>query len=386
MHSLLILTSAELTRDPRARRAAEAGVARGWAVVGLSPASGGAPVPLEGVRVIRIGGDRMSATLRAAGLGGGRRDGTVLRELRGLYRLGRLARLTVALVRASRIIPDVSVVHANDFDTLPAGRAIARRCNARLVYDAHEIYTAQEADPPRAFRAVAGFLERLLARRAEAVVTVNEPIAAELNRRLGLRRPALVVHNAPPTIEVAAPDPDSGPLRVVYQGALGHGRQLEDLLEAAEQAGDAVSISIRVVGPPRDELAARAGGLVEVLEPVAPNELVSALASFDVGVIVTRPLTINDELAAPNKLFEYLMAGLAVAAPDLPGVAAILHGHEVGVTFAPGDPADLARVLRELAADRPRLQRLRAAARDLAVTRYNAEAERPALEAAWGVR
>ena len=386
MARLLILTPAELTRDPRARRAASAAAADGWDVWGLCPASGGEPVELPSVTVVRVGGDAVSARLRAAGLGGGRRDGPVLREARGLFRLVRLLRLTVALVRRARAAGAVDVVHGNDFDTLPAAAVIARRNRARLVYDAHELYVEQEADAPRIHRAVAGAIERALARRADAVVTVNGPIALELARRFRLRTAPIVVHNFPALTEAAPAGTPTPPLRVVYQGALGHGRHLDDLLDAAAATGDDVRVTLRVVGVPADELRRRANGRVEVLDPVPPDGLVEALAPFDVGIVVTRPLTRNDELATPNKLFEYLMAGLAVAVPRLPGVGPLVEEAEVGVTYTPGDPQDLARVLVELARDSARVQTLRANARAAALERYNAEAERPALAAAWGAR
>jgi glycogen(starch) synthase len=391
MPRILILTPAEITRDPRARRAVAAAEAAGFEVVGLCPTTGGDPVPLEDVSVVRVAGDAISNRLRAAGLGRGRRDPALARELRGVFRLGRLAALTARLVRAGRLLGAFDVVHANDLDTLPAATIIARTHGARVVYDAHELYVEQELDPPRLHRALVRVLERVLARRAAAVITVNDQIAAELQRRLGLSALPAVVHNCPPLVETVTPTLRAGgPLRVVYQGALGHGRSLEDLLALADSLNGDVNLSFRVVGVPPGELRQllRERGLearAHVLDPVRPDELVEALATFDVGLVVTRPLTTNDELATPNKLFEYLMAGLAVAVPRLRGVQRIVEEHEVGVTFAPASPPDLARVLEELSADPDRLQRLRERARALAVSRYNAEAERPVLQAAWGV-
>src|SRR6185437_13067932 len=88
---------------------------------------------------------------------------------------------------------------ANDLDTLPAGYLIARARRARLVYDAHELYSGFEADPPRLWWRLSLALEGLFARRSDAVVTVSEPIAAELTRRLRLRRTPVLVLNCPPT-------------------------------------------------------------------------------------------------------------------------------------------------------------------------------------------
>jgi len=118
---------------------------------------------------------------------------------------------------------------------------------------------------------------------------------------------------------------------------------------------------------------------------VSATELIGALAPFEVGLIIDRPVTRNNELAFPNKLFEYMMAGLAVAAPRLPALAPFVEGEEIGVLFEPGDPADLGRALEELASNRARLRELRARARRLAETRYNAEAQAPVLAAAWGL-
>ncbi|MDQ5821622.1 MAG: hypothetical protein M3540_09285, partial [Actinomycetota bacterium] len=56
MPRLLLLTPSELTRDPRARRAAATARSRGIEVVGLSGrVSGEEPVPLDGVRIERVG-------------------------------------------------------------------------------------------------------------------------------------------------------------------------------------------------------------------------------------------------------------------------------------------------------------------------------------------
>src|SRR3954447_22268606 len=178
-------------------------------------------------------------------------------------------------------------------------------------------------------------------------------------------------------------------MRAIYQGAVGVGRPLDDLFAAARAAPD-VHLTVRVLGADADALRRRAdelglGGRVTVAEPVAATELIGALRPFEVGLIIDRPVTRNNELAFPNKLFEYMMAGLAVAAPRLPALAPFVDGEQIGVLFEPGDPADLGRGLSRLAADRHTLRELRARARRLAETRYNADAQAPALAAAWGL-
>jgi glycosyltransferase involved in cell wall biosynthesis len=388
MARLVLLTPAELSRDPRARRAAAAAVADGWSVAGVCPRIGGDPVALDRVEVFRTGGDAIDRSLRSAGLGGGRPDNALLRELRGVYRLVRLARLTLALVRTAHRVGSADVVHAHDFDTLPAGTVIARRTSARLVYDAHELYTLQEADPPRLHRFVMRLLESRLAQRADAVITVSDPIAVELRRVLGLDAQPLVVLNCPPRTNEAADPATHAPLKAIYQGAVGLGRSLDDLLDAAETMTRSVQLTLRLVSQDlralqreveRRGLADR----VQVLAPVDPDELVAALTDYDIGVVATRPLTRNDALAVPNKLFEYLMAGLAVVVPDTPGVADVVRETGAGETFTAGSPQALAQVLDRLALEPEEVTARKRRARAAALERYNAEAQRPSLVKAW---
>lgn len=384
------MTPGELTRDPRARRAAVEASRRGLEVVGLAVSDGEEPLELGGAAIVRISGGRVSNALRSAGLGGMRQSSTVVRELRGLYRLARLVRTTVSLARTARRIGRFDVVHANDFDTLPAAWHIARRDGARLVYDAHEIYAAQEPDPPRAYTAIVAAVEGFLARRTDAVSTVSDPIADELRQRLRLQRRPLVVLNCPETEDAEPPLSGlAGPLRAIYQGAMGPGRPIGDLLEAARHAAG-THLTLRVVGVDaallRTEIVRL--GLAEqvvVAEPVSPDNLVLALHGFDVGIIINRPVTRNDELVFPNKLFEYLMAGLAVVVPRLPGMAPLVESEEIGATYEPGRPDLLGAALADLASDRERLVGMRRRARALAVARLNAEAQRDALAAAWGL-
>jgi glycosyltransferase involved in cell wall biosynthesis len=120
-----------------------------------------------------------------------------------------------------------------------------------------------------------------------------------------------------------------------------------------------------------------------VLDPVPPSRVLDALAEFEVGLVFDRPQSRNIELSMPNKVFEYLMAGLAVVAPRLESLGPLLDEERVGLTFEPGRPDSLIRTLERLAGDRELLAELRRRARTLALDRLNAEAAAGTLAAAW---
>lgn len=364
-----------------------AALGSGLEVRGLCIA-GATPVPLDEVQVTRVPPDALTSR-RPATSGEPQSESWLIREARGVFRVVRLARTTVRLARAGRGIGP-AIVHANDFETLPAAAWLARRGGARLVYDAHELYTGFEARPPRGWAAVLRQLEGILARRADAVITVSPGIGERLQRLHHLATTPLVILNCPPVSAVAGQSSDTGDLlRVVYQAAVGPNRRVSDLFDAASNT-DGVRITVRVAGADSGHLRQEAfsrgvAELVEISDPVSPDDLQRALAPHDVGVVIDRRATQNTELALPNKLFEYLMAGLAVVVPRLEAMAALVERHGVGCTYEPGNPADLGRALTELATDRPRLDSMKHEARRLALERYNAEAQEPILLEAWGL-
>jgi glycosyltransferase involved in cell wall biosynthesis len=383
----MMITAAELTADPRARRAAEEAARRGLDVQGLCVSD---LQELPGIAVKRVSGPAFERRIRELGVMRVGRSSRVAREIRGIYRLGRHALITSRYVRAVRGLEPCEIVHANDFDTLPAAAIVARRWGARLIYDSHELYTFQEPDPPRLYCLLVRAVEGRLARRSDALITVNPSYAEKLTALFRLRQAPFLVMNCPPLEAVSpASPPADGRLRVVYQAAMGPGRRVEDLVEAAVHTGDS-HITIRVVGADRKALRRLIDKLgveerVTIADPAPPDTLVQALAPFDVGVVINRPVTANDEFVLPNKLFEYMMASLAVVTPDLPLIGRFVARERVGVTFSPGDSAAMGHAIQRLADDRELLRDSRERARKLAVETYNAESQASELARAWGI-
>jgi glycosyltransferase involved in cell wall biosynthesis len=265
--------------------------------------------------------------------------------------------------------------HAHDLNTLPAA-VLAARGGGRVVYDAHELYCEISTLSPREKR-VWRVVERLLIRRADAVLTVCESIAGELSQRYSIRKPTIVL-NCPPASAYPRRG-DDGVLRrkaglmqtdepiVLYQGGLAPNRGLHELIHAARYLQRGVLV-LMGSGRLRDELAALIGrlrltGRVVMTDAVPQHELLSYTVGADVGVIPYRAIGLNNTYTTPNKLFEYLAAGLAVAGSRLPELRRVIDGHELGVTFDPDDPRDIGMALNFLLDPAAPLVEMRANAR-----------------------
>jgi glycosyltransferase involved in cell wall biosynthesis len=202
-------------------------------------------------------------------------------------------------------------------------------------------------------------------RRASAVVTVNRALAAVIARRL---RPARieVVHNCPDRwdppseqpgrIREAAGIPSDAPI-VLYHGGLGPHRGIEPVMDAMlrPELADAHLVLLGF-GEKRDTYRRAAAsprwhGRLHVLEAVPPSELLSWVASADVGAVVIEASTLNHYLSTPNKLFECLAAGVPVVASDFPAMRPIVAeapGGPLGELADPGDVAGIAAAIRSV--------------------------------------
>lgn len=260
-------------------------------------------------------------------------------------------------------------LHAHDLNTLPVAVALARRLRLPLTYDAHELYPEISTLSPRE-ATVWRFLERRLAKRADRVLTVCDSIAAELERRYDVARPIVLLNCPDGTAKPPSRSANGGEPIVLYQGGFAPHRGLPALVRSAHglERGTIVLMGWGRLEEELRELIAREGleSRVTIAAPVPQSEVVASAAGAAVGVIPYEPVGLNNTFTTPNKLFDYMAAGLPVAASRLPELTRFVEGGEMGLTFPPGDPVALAAVLNEMLADPQRYRQMRERAREAA--------------------
>lgn len=302
---------------------------------------------------------------------------------------------------AADVAPAAAVYHGHDLTALPAAARTAERTGARLVYDSHEIFmeSGRNALRPRWARWLFTALERRWVRRADAMVTVNDALAADLQQRLQPRR-IVAIHNTPPRwsppsvrpdlIRDAAGIPADAPV-ALYHGQFFPHRGIDELAHALLEPGmERMHAALLGFGPEEARLRVlaaepRFAGRLHVLRGVPPDELLPWIASADVGVSAVAPSTLNHRLATPNKLFECLAAGVPVVISDLPAMRGVVLGDPSGPLGAVARslaPAEVARAIREVV-ERPADEVAAMRARCLAAAhdRWNWEIESARLVA-----
>jgi glycosyltransferase involved in cell wall biosynthesis len=284
--------------------------------------------------------------------------------------------------------------------------AIPRTLRAPLVYESHgyapEVAAAlpwllATADVPGA-----GKLRRLARREArvwkgaDGYVTITAALAEDLTARHGSRRAIAVVPDGvripidgSSDQESQSEGDDANPL-VAYAGHLYTWKGVDVLLEAVALLPDVRGLIIggHAAEPDLARLTALAerlgiGQRVTFTGMVAPPQVAALLRRARVLVLPNPASAISTRFTSPLKLFEYMAAGRAIVASDLPSIREILHDGVHALLVEAGNPAALAGAIRRLLADPALASRLGRAARD-AAPEYSWERRAERLERLFG--
>lgn len=275
-----------------------------------------------------------------------------------------------AFVQEKVLEHEFDVLHVHDFPLLRAGCNAAKRNRAPVVYDSHEFYPVQSCFTPDQQKRFLE-LERKLVRSCHSVITVNPYIAKMMAKAHAIAEP-LVLLNATPRLPFAPfNEPQAVQTRLearrkartalslpadafifVYQGWISPERNLESMIRAMKDVPQPAVLVIVGYGDHVAVLRQIANDLglgdrVIFYGRVESEDLPSLTAVSDVGVI---PYLAVDEMhryCSPNKLFEFVSAGIPIIASDLPYLRDVIGGYDIGWLCDTGTPETLAQTMRE---------------------------------------
>ena len=257
------------------------------------------------------------------------------------------------------------IYHAHDLNTLPVAYLAAKRDKAKLVYDSHELYVDRNKLKPSSptWKFVQKRIEGILIRKADAVFTVNESLAAELAIRYKIQRPKVIM-NTPAKMNKA----DLGILGnqrlrsalsipgdqklLIYVGGITFNRGLEELILSLDELPDCYLVCMGYGNEQFKQhlldLALKTGveDRFSFFGPVPTDEVIHFAAGADLGVAPIANACVSYYYCSPNKLFEYMNAGLPVIASNFPELEKVVLGHGIGLTFDPSSPSAIARAAR----------------------------------------
>ncbi|MCI5212171.1 MAG: glycosyltransferase, partial [Candidatus Electrothrix sp. ATG2] len=256
--------------------------------------------------------------------------------------------LIVQLVKYSefcwRIFPyakkkQITMVNIHSLSLLPLGICLKIMLGAKLIYDTHELET--EVTGLKDLRKyLAKCIERLGIHFADHIFVVSESIADHYVKKYNITRPT-VVFNTP---NFCSPK-NSNLLResininddikiLLYAGKLMQGRGIETILEAfTKKMNQRVVVVFMGYGPLEDRIKKKSENYPNIFfyPAVPPDKVVEYMSSADVGITIIENYCLSNYYCMPNKLFEYIMAGLPVIASNMFEMAKFVTDNNLGV-------------------------------------------------------
>ncbi|MDO8929275.1 MAG: glycosyltransferase [Bacteroidota bacterium] len=248
----------------------------------------------------------------------------------------------------------VDVLVANDLDTLPANYLASRIKRKPLVYDSHEYFTeVPELLGRPMVKGIWTWLEKLLVPKVRAAYTVCDSIA-EVYHDL-YKVDFKVVRNLPTCSGKQAVLPEvqkksDAPKIILYQGALNLGRGIEAAIRAMMYI-DGAELWLAGDGDLTAQLKQLVAELqleakVKFLGRLPISQLSEITRQADLGISLEEDLGLNYRFALPNKLFDYIQAGVPVLVSNLPEMKRIVEHYRIGAIAETHQRKDLAETIK----------------------------------------
>lgn len=276
-----------------------------------------------------------------------------------LLKLLRFAEFTIrGMLAVRREYADIIVAHDMPA-VLPLFAHLLVR-PARVIFHAHELWT-EMAEDNVPLRSLWRRLERWTVRRTARVIVPEPNRARILHEEYGARELPAVVMNVPPdpppferrtSLRDMLGLPEDAVI-VLYQGLIAESRCILELVRAIMTLPEQMHLVLIGIGEDAylerlreiAEAAPRSERRMHMLPWMHAEDLRAMTVSADVGVLLYRNRGRNNYYAAPNKVFEYLFAGLPLVASDFPGLRTIVADRGYGACADPESPEDIARAI-----------------------------------------
>ena len=233
------------------------------------------------------------------------------------------------------------IIWCNDLPTLCPGEKIAKYYEAKLIYDTHEIYleTLNQFFPSNSkgiksyifrislfiMRTFGKIKEKSLIRKAQNVITVNNSLAEYFENKYTITNIGVIMNF--PTSSILNPNDfidfrsrysfnDDSKI-LIYQGVLNRGRGIILLIESMKKIAENVKLIILGNGILKLEAQELVEKLnlekrIKFIDKVPIVELLNYTSGADFGVNLLEDINLSKKFASPNKLYEYIHAGIPV--------------------------------------------------------------------------
>ncbi|MCA0986864.1 glycosyltransferase family 4 protein [Guptibacillus algicola] len=280
---------------------------------------------------------------------------------------------------------DADIYHFHDPELIPIGLKLKRK-GKKVVHDIHEDVPRQILEkqwiPKYLRKSISVVFERYehyAAKKFDAVITAT-PYICERFKRIGSN--AYNVNNYPILSELYMDDSDWNQKKsaVCFIGGITKVRAASEMVEAIGKT-DSLLILGGNIAPValRQDLEENIGWKnVRDMGFVDRETVASVMSESLAGLVLYHPLP-NHINAQPNKMFEYMSAGIPVIGSNFKLWEDIIKGNDCGLCVDPLNPDEIAKAIEWITNNPQKAQEMGKNGREAIEQKYNWEKESETL-------
>ncbi len=309
-------------------------------------------------------------------------DGIQIRSLK--LKKNRIIRMFMTVWALSRLAikEKADIYHFHDPELIPIGLFL-KLIGRKVIYDSHEDVPSQILTKPwipkplqKPVAFIFGQFEKFSAKRFDAVITAT-PFIRGLFMSFGCKS-VVDVCNFPKLEEfsISKEGPSDHSRRVCYVGGISKIRGIGQMVEAIGLTDFRLSLAGNFESKGLHESVRKVKGWeqIEELGFLSREETADLMASSIAGIVVFQPAP-NHINSQPNKLFEYMAAGLPILASNFSLWSAIVEENHCGLCVDPEDPRAIARGIEYFISHPEEAKEMGRNGRRMVEEKYNWESE-----------
>lgn len=246
---------------------------------------------------------------------------------------------------------------SNDLDTALPNFYVSRLKGIKMIYDSHEYFTEtpELVGRPRVQK-VWKRIEGFVVPRLKEMITVCDSIADLFHEQYGVT--CHVVRNIPPRAALppkgdkqALDLPNDKHLLVLQGSGINIQRGAEELVGAMQYLDDCF---LMVIGggdvlPTLKQMVAdlHIEDRVRFFPRMPYQQMMAYTQLAELGFVLDKDTNLNYRFCLPNKLFDFIQAGVPIVASDLVEVGKIIRKYDIGLFIPDHDPKSIAATIRE---------------------------------------
>ena len=312
-------------------------------------------------------------------------------QIKAQSRLIKMAETVFKLYKEAKTL-NSDVYHFHDPEMVFVGLLI-KLSGKKVIYDVHEdvprqilskLWISKILRKPISF--VFEIIENFAAKKFDAIIAATPAIAERFKK---YNNNTVTVQNFPLSDELIKTNKDDSVTnfndkQVIYVGGITTIRGIKEMVLAVEQVNQTENIKLILAGKfqpstlQSDTERLPGWQRVNFLGMIDRVQVKDNLSKAFAGLVLFHPEP-NHINAQPNKLFEYMSAGVPVISSNFPLWKEIIEGNKCGLTVDPLSPEEIAEAIKYLAENKEEAKEMGRRGRKAVEKRYNWAVEESAL-------